>query len=390
MLKTNSFVIILLLSLFFLRDSNQKSNAAVIPFSSTTISSSSSPVTDPWEKAISDVTGDGQPDLIMGGPTGPLVFFKYPDWDITTIAGSGSYNSACGIATGDIDDDGDQDVIMGGIIWFENPLPAGNPTTGNWTAHSIGNHRSHDIVVGDMNNDGKLDVVSRNQGADGDIIYIFYQNTPTSWTSFSLAAFPGEGLALGDFDKDGDLDITISGYWYENPGTNQSWPLRQFASFEAVSVVKTGDINGDGRIDVVISASESTDELVWYEAPSDPKTQTWTKHQIAKSLSRTHGLALADYDKDGDMDVAASEFDGENRLIIFQNANGIGTSWASQLLGTQGLHNIQTADIGNDGDYDIFGVYCWGTPPIYLWINASPSHPPEFKSFLPFTLLLEH
>ena len=77
------------------------------------VSVTQSAPSDPWEKAMADLSGDGQVDLIIGGPTGPLKMYVYPDWSEVTITGSGSYDSACGIAAADIDNDGDNDVTYG-------------------------------------------------------------------------------------------------------------------------------------------------------------------------------------------------------------------------------------------------------------------------------------
>ena len=336
------------------------------------VSVTQSAPSDPWEKAMADLSGDGQVDLIIGGPTGPLKMYVYPDWSEVTITGSGSYDSACGIAAADIDNDGDNDVIMGGIVWYENPLPSGNPLDGFWTSHSVASHRAHDIKVHDLDDDGLKDIIARGQGGSGSQVYIFKQNDPDHWTQRTLPAFSGEGLDLGDVDDDGDMDIVIAGYWYENDTliVGGAWERHAYAaSFDAVAVVRCGDINGDGRTDVVLSASESSHRVSWFESPPDPGGTLWTENTVIDDMVRTHGLVVADYDNDGDNDIAASEFDGDGRLMLFHNLNGLGTSWYHQVLGSQSLHNIQTADVGSDGDWDIFGAYCWGSPAAYLWEN---------------------
>ena len=172
--------------------------------------------------------------------------------------------------------------------------------------------------------------------------------------------------------------------WYENTGSILSggWTARNIApSFDQVAVAKSSDINHDGRIDIILSPSEAVGRVRWFECPQDPKTQPWNEHILGDQMNSIHGLGIADFDGDGDADIAASEFRGSQRLIIFKNDNYSGTKWSSQILGTQALHNIVVEDFDSDGDYDIFGSYCWNTPPAYLWINGSHGRQ-KYKFFL--------
>ena len=126
---------------------------------------------------------------------------------------------------GDIDGDGDNDVIVPNntpnsqqVSWYENPLPTGNPAVGLWVQHVVGSVNGafiHDVEVGDVNNDTKLDIITRSTAGDGTVLWL--QNTPTSWAQISVSTTPGEGTALGDLDKDGDLDIAQNGFWIETP-----------------------------------------------------------------------------------------------------------------------------------------------------------------------------
>ncbi len=337
-------------------------------------------VKDPWAKIIADIDKDGFPDLVIGGQAGPLVWYRYPDWTKAVIADDG-YRTVDGEA-GDIDGDGDLDIVMGGLIWYENPLPAASPAGWKWTAHQVADHKTHDIELADLDRDGRLDIVSRDQsdfGAKaGDKVYLWRQEADGKWTHRIIECPHGEGLALGDVDRDGDQDVVIGGIWFENDGRilDGAWPAHKFCDWHPSASVEVADINGDGRPDIVLAPSElkgNWHRLSWFEAPADPKQGGWAEHVMVDRIECVvHGLATGDFNGDGDIDVVTSEMhQGEDpdEVVVWISRNQ-GTAWDRQVLSTQGSHSIQAGDIGADGDLDILGAN-WSGPfqPVELWEN---------------------
>ncbi len=364
----------------------QLSLGSDVPFRRVAIDDS---IKDPWAKIIADIDKDGSPDIVIGGQAGPLAWYRYPDWTKVVIA-DGGYRTVDGEA-GDIDGDGDLDIVMGGLIWYENPLPAANQVKRAWTAHHVADHRTHDIELADLDKDGRLDIVSRDQsdfGANaGNRVYLWRQEVGDKWTHRIIECPHGEGLALGDVDGDGDQDAVIGGIWFENDGrvVDGAWQAHRFCNWHPSASVEVADINGDGHPDIVLSPSELKGDwyrLSWFEAPVDAKQSGWTEHIIRDRIECViHGLATADFNSDGACDIAISEMhqgDDPDEVVVLLNGNK-GLSWNRQVLSTQGSHCIQAGDIGADGDVDLIGAN-WSGPyqPVELWENRSgtgASHP---------------
>jgi hypothetical protein len=336
----------------------------------------------PWAKIAGDVDGDGFPDVVIGGRQGPLVWYAYPAWSKAVIADSG-YNTVDG-EMGDVDDDGDLDVVMGGLIWYENPRPGGNPVTNVWKAHKVADHPTHDVELADLDGDGYLDIVTRDQSEfghkAGNKIHLWRQDPGDKWTEKVIECPHGEGITLGDIDKDGDADIAIGGIWFENTMdiVNGPWTAHRFGDWHPNATVQVADINNDSRPDVVLSPSElhgQSYKMSWFEAPPDPKKDNWDEHIIAESIECViHGLATADINGDGMIDVVSSEMhqgaDPDEVAVFINKANG--SAWIKQVISTKGSHLIRAVDIGNDDDIDIIGAN-WSGPyqPVEMWENKS-------------------
>ncbi len=318
---------------------------------------------EPWGKSVGDLDGDGHLDLLVQGHAGGgLVWYRNPDLERFEIASGSGFRTDAEVA--DVDGDGRNDVVTitdSGMRWYRAPT---DPTQSGWSSIAIVDTPLHDVEVGDFGGSPALDTVGRNQtpfADDGDFLEINVQSSPSSWSSFRLPAPHGEGLMAVDVNGDGALDLVVNGIWYENDGDpSDGYPEHTYASnVEPNAALAYGDINGDGRSDIVVAPSEGSGtahEIAWYEAPVD-RTQLWVEHIVASGVEGLyHSAGVGDFDGDSRLDIVTAEMPqsaGDDEVVVFRNTT---EGWKKDLVDRNGSHSMRVLDFDQDGDPDVFGA----------------------------------
>ncbi|QDU59153.1 FG-GAP repeat domain-containing protein [Aeoliella mucimassa] len=207
--------------------------------------------------------------------------------------------------------------------WYENP---GESDSKRWTPHlalhEVGNESPGWI---DINGDGRRDLVFNINGYLG---YATYDpNQPESPWTFHKISPQGDyqrfthGVGAGDINGDGRVDIVEARCWWEQPEAGDAdgpWKQHVYPFAEAAAQMGVLDVNGDGLMDVVNSWHCHRYGLLWHEQKRTPDGKIhFVKHEILPAepdmtsldlrISQLHALTLADVDSDGVQDIVTGK-----------------------------------------------------------------------------------
>lgn len=334
--------------------------------------------------AMGDVNKDGKKDILSGA-----YWFEAPSWKAHELAKpdsfivNGSYSNSFLDFAMDVNQDGWIDLIRidwpgKAAAWHENP----KNQPGHWVQHiihsSVGNESP---ALVDMDGDGRLDLLCNDPTAKK----VIWLKSPskkgeTEWEKYIISNNEKQsthmythGLGYGDINGDGRKDVLVKSGWWEGPKEgagktpkDKEWTFHPADLGQDCSQMYVIDLTGDGLNDV-ISASAHNYGIWWHEQGKDAQgNTTWTHHEIDKSFSQSHGLALKDINGDGNPDlITGKRFwahngndPGEREPAViywYEYKPGKIPSWSRHEIDNDsgvGLH-VTVEDINGDGLPDI-------------------------------------
>ncbi len=261
------------------------------------------------------------------------------------ILGAGDSTEA---VLADIDNDADLDILIAnfsGEFEVVNTIFL-NDGTGQFSPspHLLVRDKTNSMALGDIDNDGDLDLVMANGGPDGNFnpnrVFINNINNTDSGKGVfsdsgqSLGTYNSFDVELGDFDNDGDLDIVIANnyseiadyrdriYFNDGNGYFDKQVARTFGTLSSSWSVDIGDINADGVLDLLTSSQNFRGNRVY------PRVNDQFQ-LIGKGYGdgQNRSSAFADFNQDGYLDfvVAVYNPDGGEPPRVYLNNRDVTT-----------------------------------------------------------------
>lgn len=316
-----------------------------------------------------------------------------------------------GIAAGDINHDGKPDIVAG-PFWYEGPIfkarhefypalefpPAASPTDSMFS------------YVYDFSGDGWLDILVLGRVHLHEAAW--YENPgakSTPWKKhFAFERIRGESPPFLDVDGDGRPELVahwddqwgfVQPNWSEPRAPWRFYPITRKGQWDQFyHGTGVGDVNGDGRQDLVLNEG-------WYEQPAE-RGDAWKRHEFR--FGERGGAQIFVYDVNED---------GRNDVITALDAHGWGLAWFENIASAEGLtfmrrtimsdrdqeaelgaafsqpHAMALADMNGDGRKDLVtGKRRWAhgphgdiepnAAPVLYWFELTHPHPGQVR-FLP-------
>ena len=336
--------------------------------------------------ATGDFNRDGKPDVVIRAEQQTIIFLQDTPklWDKAIVL---SHARNEGMDVGDLDLDGDPDIVLNGF-WFETPedLAPQNfkqhvfdkkwftPTDHSWRDNNAA------VKIVDLNKDGLPDILISHSELPGYPISYYSAASiqavkQDEWKETRLAKQFDfcQTLDAGDIDNDGDIDVLAAKFerdksskkyinappfpvvvFYNVDGRGKKW-AQQLLSEEGIYAGILGDLGGDGDLDIVGSRSYWRGPVrLWENKTADHKLalDKFSYIRIDDDRSeRFFGLALGDLNGDGWQDIAAGKW-------FYRNPGGTMNAKWKRTAFPQILDAVLIANVDDDEFGDVIALKC--------------------------------
>jgi hypothetical protein len=349
--------------------------------------------------ALGDFDGDGDPDLITCAAGAPCQLLENDGRGNFTLAAAGKKGSRFptglpdtrALVAADLDGDGALDLVLG--------LGSGGPgavyrNSGNATFTSAGAGALPAdadpvtaVAVGDLDGDGRPDLVMANDTADSVPFRVYLNASKGSAIGFELAPegtvpaadWKVSAIALVDADGDGRLDLVLA-----TPGAADGFGCRLLlgtaegfreaperlpaSAGDAIAAFATGDVNGDGAPDLV-AVGAGQDRLFLNDGTGHFFDATAGSMPLDASTGTS--VALVDLDRDRHLDLVIGNAGAETRLYLNDGSGRFFDHTPLLPIRADPTVWVGVADVDGDADQDLLIVNA-SPGPARLYLSVEP------------------
>jgi hypothetical protein len=307
---------------------------------------------------------------------------------------TGSWPEA--VAIGDVNGDGRNDVVLVTSYYFDPAndykvfvflqkadgtlaAPIKYATAGTYTSPPS------TVAIGDVNHDGKNDVVIGNSGGN---IEIFLQNASGGLNpGITYASSDTNKIRIADLNHDGLMDVVGIGWgtntvsiWYQNAGGTLNSPVKYAVTHGGYDDLDVGDINHDGLTDIIVMSGQGLLPNIGVLAQKADGTFDTPVYYSLDSKQLSHGVAVGDVTGDALQDIVVTyggNSPDSNIGVFAQNSTGLlnpAVSYQSYDI----PEPVKIADVDNDGHNDILVLHGgWNALGVYLQMPDGTLKPEE-------------
>jgi len=338
-----------------------------------------------------DLTGNGRPDVLVGGMGAkkvvnvmgkriilrhlPVVseviervesnvfWYENPGWKRHEVAKAPDLS--VGGSIGDLDGDGTPEFVIGqnsgtDLYWFDIPS---NPQR-TWSRHLITDdfRKYHDTAIADVDDDGDPEVVILSQGSET-VCYYDVPDDPciSPWPDdhrhVIAEGLHVEGVAVTDLDGDGTTELVAGPNVFRRNGSANGWDRERLGNDWQWTRVAVADLDEDDETEIVLTEGDLPYQgdrrgRVGVFDPPD-----WSGRTLDDDLYNPHTIQAADFDGDGRPDLLVAEMGLDGgvvpRMFVYRNTDeGFERVEIDRGVAT---HEAKAVDLTGDGSLDIVG-----------------------------------
>ena len=343
-------------------DGSSRDRSRSLAFAETSIKLDDGPDRMGLTAAV-DADGDGLVDLLINGEDGSLQLFhnegglSFSPSTMWTLPAIGVAETETGalrdLIVGDCDDDGDLDLVGSGqtqtalLRQQEQGFAASEQIAGP----------SIRSVFGDIDHDGDLDLLVMSESGKALLINDGVGSFTDRSSSSGLIEGPGSEAIFADFDNDRDVDFLVLGtadgaaertcelYTNNRDGSFSEVAAHQGLVAAGATDLAVGDFDADAYMDVVTIGGNDSPTLF-----TNQRGRSFARREIATAVPGFEGIRAADIDNDGDLD-----------LVIFGNAGmrilaHVDDEFVADMSLTEGepVAQLLVRDFDADGRIDVW------------------------------------
>ncbi|RCH55293.1 hypothetical protein DJ568_08910 [Mucilaginibacter hurinus] len=336
----------------------------------------------PGGSAISDLDGDGKPDIVVVNRASNTVSIFQNTYKGGTRTDLKTGINPSGVGVADLDNDGKPDIVVANegsntISVFRNTSTGPAITSSSFAAKIdfTTGEKPVALVLADIDRDGKIDILSANAGAAGFSVIHNAIDEPGSISANSFKPkvdfFTGGNpatIAVADIDGDNAPDVITGNSNSNNLSILRNKALKgaindktfasrvDFNSSGSIVHIATADINGDGKPDI-LAATKAQNTFSYYQsnAVKDTVTSyTFNGYNIYNLKAQPSCIGVSDFNGDGKPDVIVMNSTNDS-LSVYNNYNNYISAPAIYFAGKSPVSAV-FGDVTGDGKPDIVSV----------------------------------